>query len=527
MRAYPPPLETPGSEEPAQHRVIGTLVGAFLLLELPLLTSAYRITVDEPWYSQVAWSVLNKHDLYNHTLGSGGGDVFFLYTGLLALFYKLFGVSLYVGRFLSVLCGVAAVIGVARILYSLNVRWKIVMLCTAAFIVSNLSYLTFRTIRPEAICAALAIWSTWFLLSFLRSHSPRPAALCGLLVGMGILCHPNLALLATVIGGVFVADAIRYRKVKPLLAYVITSGALLLLLPVVIELTRHDGLAGVFADFSKLDRLTAASQDDLGFFPTAWNNTTQFAGRMTLGGKRLLIVVVEMGTLCAGLLLFRRIGVGGVLSFLVAGYLTLALLFFNNFSVRAFTEVEWMLFVVFALLLKELSASATSSWKPRAAILAFSLLVLNNLAGDLVVMKRGLATASYDEINEHISALVPSNSLVLADQIFWFPLQESRIFNKHSRWHKLDYPNLDTLTGSGDVEVAIFVDRQDMEKMMGLGKKGPWSDSTRLQLKHRDAVEAYSKSKGELIERFEVAGYGWLNVWGFTNTMNAHEGGGR
>jgi hypothetical protein len=505
--------------------VIGSLVGAFLLLELPLLTSAYRITVDEPWYSQVAWSVLNKHDLYNHTVGTGGGDVFFLYTGLLALFYKFFGVSLYVGRFLSVLCGVAAVIGVARVLYSLGVQWKIVMLCTAAFIASNLSYLTFRSIRPEAICAALAIWSTWFLLSFLRSRSPRPAALCGVLVGMGILCHPNLALLATAIGGVFVADAIRHRKMKPLLAYGLTAGALLLLLPVVIELSRHDGLAGVFDDLSRLDRLTAGSPGDLGFLSTAWDNTTHFFGRMTLGGKRLLIVVVEMSTLCAGLLLFRRLGVGGVLSFLVAGYLTLALLFFNNFDVRAFTEVEWMLFVVFALLLKELSASATSSWKPRAAILAFSLLVLNNLAGDLVVIKRGLSTTSYAEVSEHISALVPSNSVVLANQLFWFPLQESTTYSKHSRWHKLDYPDLDALIRSGDVDFSVFVDRQAMEKMMGLGKKGAWNDSMRKQLEHRDAVEAYSKSKGELIERFEVAGYGWLNVWGFTNRMNAHEGG--
>ena len=193
-----------------------------------MLAWKYRSTVDEPWYSQVAWSLINGQGLYNHVVGVGGGDVFFLYTLVLGLFYKVFGMSLWVGRFVSVLCGVAAIIGIARILFSLRVQWKLVALCTSAFIVSNISYLTFRVIRPEAICTVFAVWSTWFLLRYLTEPKSRLAALCGVFVGLALLCHLNMAAFATAVGIVFVVDAIRGRRVGPILAYGLTAGAALL-----------------------------------------------------------------------------------------------------------------------------------------------------------------------------------------------------------------------------------------------------------------------------------------------------------
>jgi hypothetical protein len=100
-----------GSGGGSSRVVVAGLVGFFLLLELPLLTEVYRITVDEPWYSQVAYSVARGDGFHNPVVGSGGGDVFFLYTSLLAGFYELFGTSFYVGRLFSVFCGAISTAG--------------------------------------------------------------------------------------------------------------------------------------------------------------------------------------------------------------------------------------------------------------------------------------------------------------------------------------------------------------------------------------------------------------------------------
>ena len=502
---------------PAPNRVITALVLSFLLLELPLLTSAYRITVDEPWYSQVAWSLINGQGLYNHVVGVGGGDVFFLYTLVLGLFYKVFGMSLWVGRFLSVLCGVGAVVGVARILYALRLQWQLVALCTAAFIVSNISYLTFRVIRPEAICTVLGVWCIWFLLRHLQDHQPKMAALCGLFAGLGLLCHLNMAVFATAVGLVFVGDGIRRRRINSLLAYGVTASAALLLLPVVMEFGRHDGLAGVAQDLSVATdtRLTYGDTGILGFLNRAFLNATSFFTRLALGGKRLLIVVVEMTTLGAALFMYRRLGRSAALGFVVACFLGLALLFLNNFDVRAFTEVEWMIFVLFGVLIQQFAKSKAAPWKIRLALLAFGLLILNNLAGNLVLIKRGMSNAPYSQIEDRLADLVPKGSVVLSNQNFWFPLQDTHFFSKHSRWHKLDYHSLEALQQSGDLDYSIFLDRASLKTMVGIGKDTAWNESSKRLFEFRDAIENFSHEQGVLVDRFEVAGYGWINVWSF------------
>lgn len=91
--------------------IILFLLALYLYLQLPFLTRLTRVWVDEPWYASTSYNFARGEGLIETAVGSGAGEVLFLYPLLLGTFFKVFGTTLFTGRLFSVLAGLLALLG--------------------------------------------------------------------------------------------------------------------------------------------------------------------------------------------------------------------------------------------------------------------------------------------------------------------------------------------------------------------------------------------------------------------------------
>lgn len=495
--------------EPSSALVVGTLILVLLSLQLPFLTEVYHITVDEPWYSQTAHSIAIDHGVRNEVVGSGGGDVFFLYPLLLSAVFEVAGTSFYAGRLCSVLFGLIALIGLLRVLYRLGLGWSEVSLCGIAFIVSNLSYLAFRVIRPECVATAFAIWGAYFLLEALRSRSLASGALCGLAVGAAFLSHPALAVFVVLVGIALLVDAVRSRAFSAVTAY---AGVGLGVLSVLLAFMQgsHDGdIAGNLA--SMAGRAADIDGGGIGLLSLTFNNAANFFGRLHLGGRRAPIVLLEIFVIGWGLANVRRLGRSSIMPLISLGFLAVGFVALRPMLLRSFVIVEWMVLATFGLLIAELSRTGVA-WKVHAARAAMIVLILNNLAGDLYLIKRDYDTMPYSELSHEIKTVVPSGSTVISHMFFWFPLQETKFYSAYTRWRQQGgHANLYELLDSGEVDYVILLDRDDLFRL-SRGSIGAGEVPNKV-IRFRDIVHKWVEPTGVLITEIPAKGYGRISIW--------------
>jgi hypothetical protein len=494
--------------EPSPAVVLGSLVVLMLALQLPFLTEAYRITVDEPWYSQTAHSITIDHGIQNEVVGSGGGDVFFLHPLILSTIFEVSGTSFYAGRLGSVLFGVLALLGFGRILYRLDVGWIEVLLCGIAFTVSNLSYLAFRAIRPEAAAAAFAVWGGYFLFETLRSRSWVSGALCGLAVGAAFLAHPALAIFVVLVGLALLIDAARSREFSALVAYSGVGLIVLSVLLVFMQSSNPDGIAGALAGMSS--RAVKVDGAAMGLLSSTFDNAASFFSRLHSGGRRAPIVLLEILVVAWGLANLRRLGRGSAMPLIAVGFLAVGFVALRPMSLRSFMIVEWMVVATFGLLITEI-AKAGVAWKTSAARAALIVLILNNLAGDLYLIQRDYDAKSYSELSSELSAAVPAGSTVLSHMLFWFPFQESSMYSSYTRWQYHPYADLDGLLESGDVDYVVLLDHDGLSRLVR-GATGAAAVPHGV-VDYRDRVHAWVEPVGTLTNEITAKGYGTIKVW--------------
>lgn len=496
------------SFEPSRALVTGALVLLILVLQLPFLTEAYRITVDEPWYAATAHAFASGHGLKNELVGSGGGDVFFLYPMMMSSLFLIDGTTFYAGRLFSVAMGVLAVVGLIGVMYRLGLRWMEVTLCGSAFIVSNLSYLTFRAIRPECAGTAFAIWGVYFLLEALRTRSPRDGALCGVAVGAAFLSHPALALFVLLVGIALLVDGFRERAFSAVIAYSVVGLGVLALLLAFMQVSMEEGVVGTLEIMA--GRAADVGSERLGMLASTWENATSFFHRLHAEGRRAPIVLLEIIVLGWGLANLRKLGPASVMPLIPIGFLVVGFLTLRPMLLRSFTVVEWMILATFGLMIADLARSS-AAWKVHAARAALALLALNNLAGDLYVIKRDWNAISYAELGKAIAAQVPPGSTVMSHMLFWFPLQESKVYTSYSRWRHEAHDDLESLLDSGEVEYVVLLDYDGLS-LITAGATGS-NPLLSPVLSYRKRVGEWADESGNLVAEIPARGYGKVAVW--------------
>lgn len=477
----------------------------YLFLQLFFLTQVTNVWVDEPWYASTSYNFSQGKGLVNDSAGSGGGTTAFLYTMLMGIFFKIFGTSLVSGRLFSVLGGLIGLIGVIYILKELHVRNLLVFFAGLLYISSNVNYIIFRTIRPEGWVVALIIWGFYFLIRGIKYSSTIDYLCSGLVTSCSFLCHPNAAFCVFLFGVVTVILSINRKKFSFFFYYLFGCLPVYASLVLYIVFFLEQDIITVFANWSGRTHLSSHS-----FLASAIQNLATFSRIYTLGVKRLLIFIFEIGILVIGLFYFKKEKFIFLTSALGLAFFISAILFLKPFFPRGFGAVLIFSFLTYALMLN--ISHHTSRKIQRVLTIVGIIYLLNNLAGNLYVINRDYRSTPYSYIEKRIDEIVPDKVPVLTVMNFWFPLKNNDNYNSFTIWHKKKYKSLDDLLDSGDVEYVIISNYLTTGVTATSGRKED-QETIERYTKHFAKVHNFAARNGRLVESILTNNYGKIEVW--------------
>lgn len=482
-----------------------TMVLFFLLFQIPYLTKITKVWCDEVWYSNPAFNFVIGKGFINTNVGSGGGDDFVFYSLILATFFKLFGTSLWVGRFVSVIGGAVGLIGLIQILRFSKINNRIIILTSLLYIFSNVNYIVFRTIRPEAWVIPFAIWGFYFLIKGLSNRENLNFFLSGILISLSFLCHPNGAIYILIFSPVILFFSIRNKTYKAIYAYGLGCFLMAILMVLCIIFVKDDN---IILFFSKM--LVRTSLDKPSFWGATWENLQTFALNYSLGFKRVIILLCEITILLYGLFFYKKNKIIFLTSVLGLSFFLLSIFFLIPFSTRAFGEVLIFSCVNFGLIINHTKTHLRKSY---LIVLIVGLIYLtNNIVGDLYVIVRDHNKTSYSYVEKRIDAVVPDAAIVLTHLTFWFPLKNNDVYNEFTRWNTKPYKKLDDLMKSGNVQYLVI---SDYLTKSGTATSGRMENKDRYDSnKHYfDKVHAFAVQKGMLIDKIITDNYGIIEIW--------------
>lgn len=484
------------------------IILVYVIFQSVFLTKISGVWVDEPWYANTAYNFSQGNGLINTVPGSGAGVGLFLYTLILSLFFKLFGTSILVARFVSVIAGLFAIIGLLKVLKQLEINQdKIVFLVSLLFIFSNVYYIVFRTVRPESFIVSIVIWALYFLIKAYNSSSKINYFLAGLLSSAIFLVHPHGAFYIFIFGIFCLVISINRKKIIPVLYYSCGVLFIFLILAYHIYFIRGENIIEFFSPW-----MTRTSVNGSSTVSNFINNISVFFNQYTLGIKRLYILIFEIGILITGLFFWKKNKKIFIFSLFGVSYFILALLSLSVFATRHFGEVIIFSLIVFALILNYFKNN-------KKVLMLFvtigSFYLLNNFTGDLYLIYKDHNRTSYSIIEKKIDGIIPDNTKVLTLMNFWFPLKNNDNYNSYTRWEKKDYKNLDDFIDSGDAEYVVISDYLT---------KNVTATSGRIDLSNKNKnnryynlVYSYAENQGILLETIKTNGYGNIEIWKIVN----------
>lgn len=489
--------------------IIFILIVIYLAVQLPLLTQLTSVWCDEPWYANPAYNFSINKGLINTCVKSGGYEGSCIYTTGLSVVYRLFGCSLLTSRLFSVVAGLLGLIGFLLIICKYSRKTELVLLGGLLYIFSNIHFIIFRTVRPEAIMLSIVIWSVYFLLEAMHDDKKLSFLFSGLLVSSSFLCHPHGAIFILIFSVMLFVHSIREKSWKGFLLFIIGCSVM------GIVFAYYNSMVSSKNVFQTILSWVGGSRTSFG------NNANEhvslahtimtFFSHYTLGLKRLYIFIFEICALSAGLFYFKRNRVIFELSLIGVVYLVLAFLFLRPFAARHFADVTTFSFLSFVLILGTLKKEGYL--KVRYLVLGLCVLyLLNNVAGDAYVMYRDSKQTPYSKIERQVDELVPDNTNVVTLVNFWFPLKNNNVFNTYTRWNRTRYKDLDDLLDSGDVDYVVISDYLAKGRTATSGRKETSSTINRYA-KYYDTATGFARSNGHLLEIINTTNYGNIEVW--------------
>jgi len=145
-------------------------------------------------------------------------------------------------------------------------------------------------------------------------------------------------------------------------------------------------------------------------------------------------------------------------------------------------------------------------------ILVGLLYLLNNVAGDLYIIKRDYRNTSYNILEKKIDLIIPDNSAILSYMHFWFPLKNNENFNSYTRWNKKDYNSLDDLFESGDLDYVVISDFLTSGITMTSGRKLARIETTKHN-KYYNKLHNFAQNNGKLVKTISTNNYSDIEIW--------------
>jgi hypothetical protein len=487
---------------------------AYLLMYLPFLDQVPPIVVDEPWYANTAHNLAIGQGLINTNVGQFGGDQLFLYPLVVSIAFKLGGTGLWVARLTSFLLGLLALWGWIFLCRELGACDRTIALTGGLFVTSNVYFVLFRRARPEALVIVLSVWALFWFIRAWRGQRFNAGLVCALLVGGSALAHPNGVLLAGILFVVlsvatfFAPSGVRQH----IYGYVLGGIGVVLFFLIGWELLRmqsiQEFLKEVTIDSGRL------SVTQAGVLSALWSNLATFVPAYSLGLKRVYILLFEVGVLFVGLLRFRADRLAGLLSLIGLAWFTAALALLTPFVRSAFCIV-----IIFSLAVTARQLSFRGSTGPHpirvAAWLLTLLYGLNNVAGDLYLLKQNAGNTSYTQLSKAVDASVPDGVPVLTHLELWFAFQNNPVYTPFTRFASTPFTGLSGALKSGQLQYAV------LSSGFSRGLSPTTGEPYSLFVNPNDAfykeARAFLTVHGRLAAVLPTRGYGDIEIWEFAN----------
>ncbi|RAP28271.1 hypothetical protein DID78_05255 [Candidatus Marinamargulisbacteria bacterium SCGC AG-343-D04] len=388
---------------------------AFYSLHLLWLDKVPHVALDEPWFINTADNVAKGLGFINTAKGYAGGETFFLLPSILWIPLKLWGVSLFTARMTTFCIGIVALIGFIKILKELGVSKRIQLGVGSFLVVGNMFFVIFHWVRPEALVLTLVIWALLFVIRACQTGAYPCLIWSCFLLSLSCLAHPYAVSLCAVFALFIATLCIKQKTISPLLFSV---GGLLITVSIVV------GFVSLFSSWSiyvqdiinQVSRRVPLEASKWVFFK---DNIGQFFQTYSLGFKRGMILIVELFFLSLGIVYNKNKAIRYVS---LAGFGGLLISFVGYFFRRRYFGVFLIFsYVIMALLLKE-----SKEWKNRylkgALVLVLSLYFVNNLLGDMYILKKMRHATPFHHIETELKKIIPDNSTVISHLQFWTAL---------------------------------------------------------------------------------------------------------
>jgi len=482
-----------------QNKYVIIIFFLFFISNLSDLFSIPRIMVDEPLYSYTALKFLKSGSFY-HDFFAFSGKEFCLYPFFLSLIYSIFGVSFEVGRLFSFLCGLLSFLFL--FLYCKDNKYsdKLSASILSIFLCSNILFVAYRIIRPEALISLGLSGLIFCLNNYLNNRkSINPYILYGIGASLGILISTHLtgALISIILIFyflIFLRKRFSLNNIFKIFIGFLPFG-FLLGYNFLEQILNHD----------LLNMIASTNKFEFSLKTLSINVKTALINNYIMGIKRIYIFIFEFLIINIALIKSKP---GSLIKILNLSFL--------SFIIISFTSIDMFLRPYFILLVPILIVDLGFIFRniklsKSLITFLFSLYLLNQLAGNVYIYKSNINNMSLKEINNQLVDF-PDDSQYGGDVLYWF-LKPSLNWFTFDNIDNISEPMRKKMKKNSGKEILWFYLPYPTYYRSSLSKERSESVSRETDIEKKLRFPKYIFKESSLITSFSNPNYSEIELW--------------
>ncbi len=410
-----------------------------LLIEMPILTNGRPIFCDEAWYSNPAYNFSQGYWIHNTNVGSGG-DTNFIFPFVQGILFAVFGYSIFIARFASVLAGLFSIVVLFKLLKQLKIPNNAAIFSVFALIAIPVYHSVFRYARPEAWAILFVLLSLFFFTKYIYSFSLKSILLAGIFCGLGFLTHPFTLSVSFAIGLILFIHSLKKKRVIPLIVFTI---------PVIISLSiffiNYVLLLGYSKPLIVFERVNTIK---IGYLTRILINLEIIFSSYIMD-KNIIFFVPLLFLLLFGLFVKKTNNLAFYSSLMGSLVFCIGLLFFSSGG------FEMLLFYVLIFSILNIAFIVNTITSKFILVTISTYLVLMLLANIYYDLKK------YEPLNsaleKKLQSIVPENAKVMGPTEFWMFLPGTQYKSTGYRWRR----NIDLKRMPSEFEYFILFSKDD------------------------------------------------------------------
>lgn len=388
----------------------------FLIIEIPILTNSRPIMCDEAWYSNPAYNFSQGQWIHNTNVGSGG-DVNFVFPLIQGILFSIFGYSIFLARFTSVLAGLLSIVVLFKILKQLKLPNNSAVFGVFALIAIPIYHSIFRYARPESWAILFMLLSLLFFIKYIHSFSNKRILLAGIFCALGFLTHPFTLSVSFAIGLILFIHSLKNKRIMPLIVFtipVIISTAIFFLNYIFLN-----GTTKLFMVFGRVNAINAGYLNNIG------NNLKVILSYYILN-KNAIYFIPLFFLLLSGLFMKKKNRLAFQSSLMGSLVFCLSLVFFTSGG------FEMLIYYVFIFSILNIAFIVNTKTSKSILVIISSYLILMFFANIYYDLKK------YENVNSSLEKefqiIIPENAKVIGPTAFWMFIPKTQFKSTGYRW---------------------------------------------------------------------------------------------